>query len=90
MGWLEYDQFPFLLGQFGAYFQGLCESRKKPSYLPLYWLFNRDLYNGLLQSPHNWVGFHPLYTLNNHNACFSLVILVPSVNLPSLSSAHSL
>ena len=24
---------------------------------------NRDPHNGLLQSPHNWVGFHPLYNL---------------------------
>ena len=24
------------------------EPRKKPSYLPLYWLFNRDPYNSLL------------------------------------------
>ena len=24
------------------------EPRKKPSYFPLYWLFNRDPYNGLL------------------------------------------
>ena len=29
------------------------------------WLFNRDPYNGLLQSPYNWVGFHPLYTAIN-------------------------
>ena len=27
--------------------------------------FNRNPYNGLLQSPYNWVVFHPLYTLNN-------------------------
>ena len=28
------------------------------------WLFNRKAYNnGLLSSPHNWVGYHPLYTL---------------------------
>ena len=25
-----------------------CEPRKKPSYFPLYWLFNRDPCNGLL------------------------------------------
>ena len=29
------------------------------------WLVNRDSYNGLLQSPYNWVVFHPLYTANN-------------------------
>ena len=29
------------------------------------WLVNRDSCNGLLQSPYNWVGFHPLYTANN-------------------------
>ena len=26
----------------------LSEPRKKPSYFPVYWLFNRDPYNGLL------------------------------------------
>ena len=31
----------------------------------LYWLFNSDPYNGLLQSRYNWVGFHPLYTRIN-------------------------
>ena len=31
----------------------------------LYWLLNRNPCNGLLQSPHNCVVFHPLYTLNN-------------------------
>ena len=30
-----------------------------------YWLFNKDAYNGLLESTHNWVGVHPLYTRNN-------------------------
>ena len=53
---------------------------KKPSYLPLAWLFNRDPYYGLLQFPHNWVGFHRLYTLNNQTSffpwltCFFLVV----------------
>ena len=31
------------------------EPRKKPSYFPLYWLVNRDPYNGLLKSLYNWV-----------------------------------
>ena len=31
------------------------EPRKKPSYFPLYWLVNRDPYNGVLKSLHNWV-----------------------------------
>ena len=31
-----------------------------------HWLFSRGPYNGLLQSPHNWVVFHPLHTLNYH------------------------
>ncbi len=41
------------------------------SYFPLYWLFNRDPHNGLLQSPHIWVyqlhGHinHVIYTLEN-------------------------
>ena len=28
---------------------------QNPVDIPLYWLFNRDPYNGLLQSPYNWV-----------------------------------
>ena len=36
-----------------------------PVDIPLYWLFNRDPYNGFLQSPYNWVGCHPLYTTLN-------------------------
>ena len=31
------------------------EPRKKPSYFPLYWMVNRDPYNGLFQSLYNWV-----------------------------------
>ena len=38
---------------------------KKPSYFPLYWLFNRDPYHGLLERLYKWVVFHPLYTVNN-------------------------
>ena len=42
------------------------EPRKKSLLLSIEsWLFNRDPYNGLLQSPRNWVGSHPLNTLNN-------------------------
>ena len=26
----------------------------------IYRVFNGDPYNGLLQSPHNWIVFHPL------------------------------
>ncbi len=33
------------------------EPRKKTSYFPLYWLVTRDPYNGLLESPYNWVMF---------------------------------
>ena len=37
---------------------------KNPRILSMkYWLFNRDPYNGLVKSPHNWVD--PLYTLNS-------------------------
>ena len=28
---------------------------QNPVDIPVYWLFNRDPYNGLLQSPYNWV-----------------------------------
>ncbi len=41
------------------------EPRKKPSYFPIYWMVNRDPYSGLLYSPYNWVGFHPLYNPTN-------------------------
>ena len=34
---------------------------RRPSYFSLYWLVNRDPYNGLLRSQHNWVVIHPLY-----------------------------
>ena len=44
--------------------------RKKRSYFPLYKLVNRDPYNAFLQSPYNWVVFHPLYTLNNKGPFF--------------------
>ena len=37
--------------------------RKKLCLSIKYWWFNRDPYNGLWQSPHNWVVSHPLYTL---------------------------
>ncbi len=46
---------------------------KKTSYFPLYWLVNRDPYNGLLKSLYNWVGFHPLYILTNQEPFFSLL-----------------
>ena len=46
------------------------ELRKKPSYFPLYWLVYRDPYIGLLKSPYNCVGFHPLYNLNNQGPLF--------------------
>ena len=50
------------------------EPRKKPlnilNSFPLYWLFNRDPYNGLSYSSYNWVGFHPLKTLNHQGPFF--------------------
>ena len=36
-------QFSRVAGKKNSY-----EPRKKPAYFPLYWLFNRDPYNGLL------------------------------------------
>ena len=42
-----------------------CGNVQNPVDIPLYWLVNRDSYNASLQSPYNWVGFHPLYTANN-------------------------
>ena len=42
------------------------EQRSKPCWHSIEsWLFNRDPYNGWLQSPYNWVVFHPLYTTIN-------------------------
>ena len=38
-------------------------------------LFNRDPYNGLLSSPHKWVGFHPLYTLSTTRGPFFIAHL---------------
>ena len=39
----------------GPHVPATSEPRKKPSYFPLYWLVNRDPYNGLLSSLYNWV-----------------------------------
>ena len=42
-------------------YQSQLRSRNKPSYFSIVsWLFNTDPYNGSLQSPQNWVVFHPL------------------------------
>ena len=35
---------------------------QNPVDIPLYWLFNRDSFNSLLQSPYNWVVQSPLYS----------------------------
>ena len=40
-------------------------------------LFNRNPYNSLSSSPHNWVVFHPPYTL--FNQVFSLLMLISSL-----------
>ena len=41
-------------------------TNKNTSYFPLYWLDNGDHYWWFMKwSLHNWVLFHPLYTLNN-------------------------
>ena len=39
--------------------------RRKKSYFPLYWLVKKEPCDGLLTSPHNWVGFYPLYIFHN-------------------------
>ena len=41
-----------------------------------------DPYNGLLSSPYNWVGCHPLYTLNNQGPFFIAHLgYIPETNL---------
>ena len=49
--------FPRANGVIGFVSLSVCHvsSVQNPYYFPLYWLFNRDPYNGLLQSPYNWV-----------------------------------
>ena len=39
------------------------------------WFIDRDPYNGLLKSPYNWVGFHPLY-IQQITCFFSLLTCV--------------
>ena len=55
---------PFVLILQGVYvpkfthetgFQTLLSHEKNPYSFPLYWLVNRDPYNGLLKSLYNWV-----------------------------------
>ena len=48
---VSYIMIPFVVGRFHGNVFGkfsIVEPRKKPSYFPLYWLVNRDPYNGLL------------------------------------------
>lgn len=45
---------------------------KKIFYFPLHWMFNRDPYNGLLQSP------HPLYPKTSPNNQFSTLLISQS------------
>ena len=39
----------------GFMFNSEMSHEGNPSYFPLYWLVNRDPYNGLLESLNNWV-----------------------------------
>ena len=43
---------------------------EKKSDFPLYWLVKKEPCDGLLTSPHNWVGFHPLYISFTTNIFF--------------------
>ena len=54
-----------------ASFQPGTYEVRKPSYLPLYWLVNRDLYNGILESPFNREGISSPFTLKwlVHRSC---------------------
>ena len=55
--------------------------QKKSSYLTLYCLFTRDPYSGWFQSPHNWVGFHPLGFFH----CSSWSRLGENLSIPALT-----
>ena len=62
---------------------------KNPYYFPLYWLVNRDPYNGLWKSLYNWVGFHPIYNLNNQGPYVSLLKLFLATLSFSASQGHT-
>ena len=36
----------------------MVATKKKASYFPFYWLFDRDPYN---KGPYNWIVFHPVF-----------------------------
>ena len=71
-------------------------SVENPVDIPLYWLVNRDPYNGLLKSPYNWVGFHPLYQTTNqgfqHCSIGSMMdckdILMPGIGMVKDKQYH--
>ena len=74
-------------------YQKLChppsEPRNKPSYFPLYWLFNRDPYNGLSKSPYNWVVLKsPIYIYTLNNQFVSLLKLLVSLHPTCPSTAY--
>ena len=43
------------LDSYDLHLRGSFETQKKTSYFPLYWLFNRDPYHGLLKPAFNCV-----------------------------------
>ena len=68
-GW----SFPKSASTTNLHFQTFEPKKQKPPtfiYFPLYWLFNRDLSNGLLKSPYNWAVFDPLYNPTNQGPFF--------------------
>ena len=58
----------------------VLKKKTKSSYFPLCKLFNKDPYNGLLQSPYNWVVLSHVYP--KQQRVFSLLIL-PSLSFSS-------
>ena len=81
----------FCFWQTSISLESMRSSKQTRPYLSVkYWLFHRHLYNGLVWSPHNWVGFHPLYLLPTTRVFvhFSCQFSRGSINKPVPNPAH--
>ena len=53
------------------------------------WLVNKDSYNGLLQSPHSWLEFHPHFSPNFYGELVTAQVTTIRVeHFPSLRAEH--